>query len=198
MIFLNTQTDLFILKTDVEKFTSPYKKTLHLIFKISWREMWQETQEQIEDKAARFYGTVYTCWYWQQLLDCHNREWFDIFNNPTKSWQWVPSADIAKPRHQTFICDGVKCMYDTLDTTPITQSIQIKQRLHRGLFYVTARQAGTMFLVFTVIETINGFMDWNLITKQHNNQRDSREYCKISHILQHTYISRASIFLRFE
>jgi len=25
---------LFILKTDVEKFTSPYKKTLHLIFKI--------------------------------------------------------------------------------------------------------------------------------------------------------------------
>jgi len=26
--------DLFILKTDVEKFTSTYKKTLHLIFKI--------------------------------------------------------------------------------------------------------------------------------------------------------------------
>jgi len=25
--------DLFILKTDVEKFTSPCKKTLHLIFK---------------------------------------------------------------------------------------------------------------------------------------------------------------------
>jgi len=32
VIFLNTQMDLFILKTDVEKFTSPYKKTLHLIF----------------------------------------------------------------------------------------------------------------------------------------------------------------------
>jgi len=33
VIFLNTQMDLFILKTDVEKFTSTYKKTLHLIFK---------------------------------------------------------------------------------------------------------------------------------------------------------------------
>jgi len=32
VIFLNTQMDLFILKTDVEKFTSTYKKTLHLIF----------------------------------------------------------------------------------------------------------------------------------------------------------------------
>ena len=35
VIFLNTQMDLFILKTDVEKFTSPYKKTLHLIFNIT-------------------------------------------------------------------------------------------------------------------------------------------------------------------
>ena len=33
VIFLNTQMDLFILKTDVEKFTSTNKKTLHLIFK---------------------------------------------------------------------------------------------------------------------------------------------------------------------
>ena len=33
MIFLNTQMDLFILKADVEKFTSTNKKTLHLIFK---------------------------------------------------------------------------------------------------------------------------------------------------------------------
>ena len=32
VIFLNTQMDLFILKTDVEKFTSTNKKTLHLIF----------------------------------------------------------------------------------------------------------------------------------------------------------------------
>jgi len=36
-IFLNTQMDLFILKTDVEKFTSTNKKTLHLIFKDSLR-----------------------------------------------------------------------------------------------------------------------------------------------------------------
>jgi len=34
VIFLNTQMDLFILKTDVEKFTSTNKKTLHLIFKV--------------------------------------------------------------------------------------------------------------------------------------------------------------------
>ena len=34
VIFLNTQVDLFILKTDVEKFTSTNKKTLHLIFKL--------------------------------------------------------------------------------------------------------------------------------------------------------------------
>ena len=34
MIFLNTQIDLFILKTDVDKFTSTYKKTLHLIFQL--------------------------------------------------------------------------------------------------------------------------------------------------------------------
>ena len=34
MIFLNTQINLFILKTDVEKFTSTYEKTLHLIFKV--------------------------------------------------------------------------------------------------------------------------------------------------------------------
>jgi len=33
VIFLNTQMDLFILKTDVEKFTSTSKKTLHMIFK---------------------------------------------------------------------------------------------------------------------------------------------------------------------
>ena len=33
VIFLNTQVDLFILKTDVKKFTSTNKKTLHLIFK---------------------------------------------------------------------------------------------------------------------------------------------------------------------
>jgi len=32
-MLLNTQMDLFILKTDVEKFTSTNKKTLHLIFK---------------------------------------------------------------------------------------------------------------------------------------------------------------------
>jgi len=32
VIFLNTQMDLFILKTDVEKFTSTNKKMLHLIF----------------------------------------------------------------------------------------------------------------------------------------------------------------------
>ena len=35
VIFLNTQMDLFILKTDMEKFTSTNKKTLHLIFKRS-------------------------------------------------------------------------------------------------------------------------------------------------------------------
>ena len=35
LIFLNTQMDLFILKTDVEKFTSTNEKTLHLIFKTS-------------------------------------------------------------------------------------------------------------------------------------------------------------------
>jgi len=34
VIFLNTQMDLFILKTYVEKFTSTNKKTLHLIFKL--------------------------------------------------------------------------------------------------------------------------------------------------------------------
>ena len=28
--------DLFILKTDVEKFTSTYEKTLHMIFKLTW------------------------------------------------------------------------------------------------------------------------------------------------------------------
>jgi len=28
VIFLNTQMDLLILKTDVEKFTSPYKKNV--------------------------------------------------------------------------------------------------------------------------------------------------------------------------
>jgi len=28
VISINTQTDLFILKTDVEKFTSPYKKNV--------------------------------------------------------------------------------------------------------------------------------------------------------------------------
>ena len=33
VIFLNTQMDLFILYTNVEKFTSTNKKTLHLIFK---------------------------------------------------------------------------------------------------------------------------------------------------------------------
>jgi len=33
VIFLNTHIDLFILKTDGEKFTSTNKKTLHLIFK---------------------------------------------------------------------------------------------------------------------------------------------------------------------
>ena len=35
MIFLNTHMDLFILRTDKEKFTSTNKKTLHLIFKTS-------------------------------------------------------------------------------------------------------------------------------------------------------------------
>jgi len=34
VIFLNTKMDLFILKTDVEKFTSTNKKTLHLIFNV--------------------------------------------------------------------------------------------------------------------------------------------------------------------
>jgi len=33
VIFLNTYMDLFILKTDGEKFTSTNEKTLHLIFK---------------------------------------------------------------------------------------------------------------------------------------------------------------------
>jgi len=33
VIFLNTHMDLFILKTDGEKFTSTNEKTLHLIFK---------------------------------------------------------------------------------------------------------------------------------------------------------------------
>jgi len=32
VIFLNTHMDLFILKTDGEKFTSTNKKSLHLIF----------------------------------------------------------------------------------------------------------------------------------------------------------------------
>ena len=36
MIFLNTEMDLFISKTDEEKFTSTNKKTLHLIFKKDW------------------------------------------------------------------------------------------------------------------------------------------------------------------
>jgi len=37
MIFLNTQMDLFILKTDVEKFTPTNDKTLRLIFKIFFK-----------------------------------------------------------------------------------------------------------------------------------------------------------------
>jgi len=38
VIFLNTQMDLFILKIDVEKFTSTNKKTLHLIFNITEKQ----------------------------------------------------------------------------------------------------------------------------------------------------------------
>jgi len=39
VIFLNTQMDLFILKTDVEKFTSTNKRTLHLIFNKTLYDM---------------------------------------------------------------------------------------------------------------------------------------------------------------
>ena len=38
VIVLNTQMDLFILKTDVETFTSKNKKTLNLIFKTNKAE----------------------------------------------------------------------------------------------------------------------------------------------------------------
>ena len=46
VIFLNTQIDLFIVKTDVEMFTSTNKKTLHLIFKASCKNLYMRGWRQ--------------------------------------------------------------------------------------------------------------------------------------------------------
>jgi len=35
-MFLNIQMDLIILKTDDEQFTLTTKKSLHIIFKVTW------------------------------------------------------------------------------------------------------------------------------------------------------------------
>jgi len=104
--------------------------------------------------------------YWQQLMDSSNRERLDIVNNPTQSQQRMSTANIVKLRHERFVCDCGKRMHDTLNTSSVTQSVQVQQWLGCTFFLVRVCHVDPMFLVLAVSKTIHSFTDRNLNTRQ--------------------------------